>query len=160
MAPYFYPFFEVHNPGASSYVVGIICPPPLVRIGLSRFPNPGLDLNILHSQIVKNWICTTIKMFFWWQNFSDWKFKIPSFEFIQKTRRSKLPQFDVGTYTVECGVVDFVGEVECPSDVVVVSVGFAEVVGVGFLVVVLKVLKHTWILPVTRRTCFVSWYLF
>ena len=113
---------EVHNPGASSYVVGIIWPPPPVRIGY--------------------WICT-IRMFFWWKNFSDWKFIIPSFEFIQKTRRSKLPQFDVGTYTVECGVVDFVGEVECPSDVVVVSVGFAEVVGVGFLVVVLKVLKHT-----------------
>ena len=55
----------------------------------------------------------------------------------------KHPQFDVGTYTVEWGVVDFVGEVECPSDVVVVSVGFTEVVGVGFLVVVLKVLKHT-----------------
>ena len=49
----------------------------------------------------------------------------------------------VRTYAVECGVVDFVGEVECPSDVVVVSVGFAEVVGLGFSVVVLKVLKHT-----------------
>ena len=61
-------------------------------------------------------------------------------------QNSKLPHFDVCryfTYTVECGVVDFVGEVECPSDVVVVSVGFPEVVGLGFSVVVLKVLKHT-----------------
>ena len=107
-----------------------------------------MDLNVLHSQIVKKWILVcTIKIVFWWQNFSEWKFKIPSFEFIlEKTRRSKLPQFDVGTYTVECGVVDFVGEVECPSDVVVVSVGFAEVVGVGFLVVVLKVLVCTYFL--------------
>ena len=47
------------------------------------------------------------------------------------------------TYSVECGVVDFVGEVECCADVVV-CVGLAEVGGfVGLLVVVLKVLLHS-----------------
>ena len=47
------------------------------------------------------------------------------------------------TYSVECGVVDFAGEVECCADVVV-CVGLAEVGGfVGLLVVVLKVLLHS-----------------